>query len=123
MRKTLIAFMLVCIIVTFASFSQAYADCGGCKVSAKKGEIINDSCPVMGGKVDKDTPYKIEYKNKAIGFCCPGCIDKFKSDPEAYMAKIQKKCMIKCPKCGAEIDLMQECKKAKISGACLMPQK
>lgn len=109
--RLILSAVSVLIIIVFPGI--ALASCGMCKAEpSKKGEVINNACPVMGGKVDKDTPYKTEYKGKTIGFCCPGCIEKFKADSEKYMAKIQKKCIIKCPKCGAEIDVMKECKSA-----------
>ena len=90
----------------------AYADCGACGVgSAKEGEIINDACPVMGGKVDKDTPYATVYEGKKIGFCCSGCVGKFNENPKAYMKKLGKECVIGCPECGAKIDVKKECEK------------
>jgi YHS domain-containing protein len=44
------------------------------------------TCPVMGGKINKSV--FIEYKGKKVYFCCPGCIDKFKANPEQYVAKL-----------------------------------
>lgn len=58
----------------------------GCQ--AGSAGVINAVCPVMGGKVDKNTSYTVEYKGKKIGFCCPGCSDTFKADPEKYMTKL-----------------------------------
>jgi YHS domain-containing protein len=29
-----------------------------------------------------------EYKGKKVYFCCPGCEDKFKADPEKYITKL-----------------------------------
>ncbi len=43
-------------------------------------------CPVMGGKINKDV--FTEYKGKKVYFCCPGCIAKFKKNPEKYIAKL-----------------------------------
>lgn len=42
-------------------------------------------CPVMGGKANKESSYY--YEGKTYYFCCPGCISKFKEDPEKYIAK------------------------------------
>lgn len=49
-------------------------------------ELTNETCPVMGGKVNP----KIftEYEAKKIYFCCPGCIAKFKKNPEKYVGKL-----------------------------------
>ena len=54
------------------------------------GEVVNSVCPVMGGKVEKDTPYKVEYKGKVIGFCCGECLEKFNADPEKYAQKLEE---------------------------------
>ncbi len=43
-------------------------------------------CPVMGGVIDKSV--FTEYKGKKVYFCCPGCIDMFKADPEKYLGKL-----------------------------------
>ena len=57
-------------------------------VYAKTGEIkadpVNTICPVMGTKVSKDTPYRVEYEGKTIGLCCPICVNAFKADPKKY---------------------------------------
>ncbi len=120
MRKVIVISMVAFVFIVLGFSSIASASCGMCKAEPfEKGEVINDTCPVMGGEVDKNTPYKTEYKDKTIGFCCPGCIEKFKSDPEKYMAKLEKKCTIKCPECGAEIDLKKMCeKKEEMGGTC-----
>ncbi|MFC1666490.1 YHS domain-containing protein [Candidatus Omnitrophota bacterium] len=112
MKKLMVLSMLV-LFVSFALSGIVFADCGACQVdSNEEGEVTNAVCPVMAGAVSKDTPYKTEHNGKMIGFCCPGCIDAFKKDPEKYMAKIERKCMIKCPKCKTDIDVIEECKKA-----------
>jgi len=114
MRKSIITIAILVLFTTLVFSGTASAR----HWEHKKGEVINNTCPVMGGKVDKDTPYKAEYKGKTIGFCCAGCVEKFEADPEKYMAKLKKKCMIKCPECGAEIDIMKECKKVKMDAMC-----
>ncbi len=43
----------------------------------------NKVCPVTGEEVSSDAP-TVTYKDKAYGFCCPGCDKKFKDDPEGY---------------------------------------
>jgi YHS domain-containing protein len=43
-------------------------------------------CPVMGAPINKDI--FIEYKGKKVYFCCPGCEEKFKAEPEKYIAKL-----------------------------------
>lgn len=43
-------------------------------------------CPVMKNEVkDIKTAPSFEYKGKTYYFCCAGCVDKFKADPEKYL--------------------------------------
>lgn len=51
--------------------------------SAKTPQTV---CPVMGGKIDRN--YSTEYDGKRVYFCCPGCIEPFKKDPEKHIKKI-----------------------------------
>ncbi len=44
------------------------------------------TCPVMGGAIDKTI--FVEYKGKKVYFCCPGCVETFKANPEKYVAKL-----------------------------------
>ncbi len=52
-------------------------------------EIWNEVCPVMGNEVDKEAP-TVVYEGKVYGFCCSGCDDKFKDDPEKYVANLSE---------------------------------
>jgi len=50
-------------------------------------EIEQTTCPVMeGNPINK--AYFTEYKGKKVYFCCPGCDQKFKENPEKYIAKL-----------------------------------
>ncbi|MBV6457401.1 MAG: hypothetical protein HONBIEJF_00509 [Fimbriimonadaceae bacterium] len=47
------------------------------------------TCPVMGGEIKsvaKASEY-VDYKGTRYYTCCPGCVARFKADPEAYAAK------------------------------------
>ena len=44
------------------------------------------TCPVMGGPIDKNI--FIEYQGKKVYFCCNGCPDTFKANPEKYISKL-----------------------------------
>ncbi|MFH1868817.1 MAG: YHS domain-containing protein [Candidatus Omnitrophota bacterium] len=57
----------------------------------QEGGVVNTVCPVMGLEVKSDTTFVVEHEGKKIGFCCPACVKKFKSDPEKYMAKLDQK--------------------------------
>lgn len=48
---------------------------------------INTMCPVMQEEqIDPDIT--VTYKGRTIGFCCDRCVDRFKNDPEKYVARI-----------------------------------
>jgi len=50
-------------------------------------EVEQKTCPVMeGNPINK--AYFTEYKGKKVYFCCPGCDEKFKANPEKYIAKL-----------------------------------
>ena len=45
-------------------------------------------CPVMGSKIDPAKAYSSTvYKGKTYYFCCGGCPEAFKADPEKYINK------------------------------------
>ena len=54
--------------------------------------MVNANCPIMGGAVDEGAA--AEYKGNKVGFCCPGCINKWnemsESDKDAFIAKNMK---------------------------------
>ena len=46
-----------------------------------------DKCPVMNGKIDEKI--FVDYQGKRIYFCCTGCVEEFKKDPEKYLKKME----------------------------------
>ncbi len=46
-------------------------------------------CPVMAGKIDKNV--YTDYQGKRIYFCCSGCIDDFKKNPDKYLKQMEEK--------------------------------
>lgn len=50
-------------------------------------DIGNKVCPVMGAPVNKDITYVRE--GKRYYFCCSGCVETFKQNPEKYIQKIR----------------------------------
>ena len=56
-------------------------------------KVGNELCPVSGEKVGgMGQAVEYEYNGKIYTFCCAGCIDTFKADPEKY-AKLVKERM------------------------------
>ncbi len=44
-------------------------------------------CPVLGGGISKSV--YTDYKGKRVYFCCAGCVDEFKKNPEKYLKKMK----------------------------------
>ena len=51
-------------------------------------EITQTVCPVMSNKINKDI--WVEHNGNKIYFCCAGCPEEFKKDPEKYMKKLNE---------------------------------
>ncbi len=47
------------------------------------------SCPVMGGKINKDL--YVDHDGKRVYVCCKGCVGAVKNDPEKYIKKLAEK--------------------------------
>jgi YHS domain-containing protein len=62
------------------------AQSGALAAPAGKAVIAQKTCPVMGGPIDPGV--YTDHEGRRVYFCCPGCIDTFKQEPEAYLAKI-----------------------------------
>ena len=52
-------------------------------------DAINDVCPWSGKPVSADSLTR--YRGEIVGFCNPGCRDKFDSAADAFDAVIDKK--------------------------------
>jgi uncharacterized membrane protein/YHS domain-containing protein len=78
MRKTLLVVLALTLTATFA-----FADREG----EDDGLPLNPTCPVMEGeKVDPDL--FVDYQGRRVWFCCESCVEDFRKNPEAYVAKL-----------------------------------
>ena len=50
----------------------------------------NKICPVSGEPVDEAAKATYEYEGKIYNFCCAGCIDEFKKEPQKYIDKVNQ---------------------------------
>ncbi len=50
---------------------------------SKRKFVPQKTCPVMGNQIDKSI--FVDYKGKRVYFCCSGCPETFKQDPEKYL--------------------------------------
>ena len=46
------------------------------------------TCPVLAGTIDRNI--YVDYQGKRIYFCCKGCDEEFKKNPEKYLKKLQE---------------------------------
>ena len=58
------------------------------KNEATPGDKAQTTCPVMGNKVDKTSPY-VDVEGKRIYVCCQDCVQAVKKDPAKYIAKLE----------------------------------
>jgi len=58
------------------------------KRAAHAAGSANGLCPVMGRPVTTDGG-SLEYEGQKIAFCCKGCIERFRADPEPYMKQMR----------------------------------
>lgn len=87
-----------------ADGKRVYVCCGGCIATIKKdpakyikaiedkGEkvaVLQTTCPVMGGAVNKDL--YVDADGKRIYICCKGCEATVKKDPAKYIKVIEDK--------------------------------
>jgi len=81
--------MLKTMVIVFALVAGLLFS--GCVLAAdspgKENPQVN--CPVMGGKIDKNV--YTDYQGKRIYFCCSGCVDDFKKNPEKYLKQMEEK--------------------------------
>ena len=52
-------------------------------------DCVNDSCPWSGEPVQEDS--LTLYRGKVVGFCNPGCRDKFEKAASSFDAAIEGK--------------------------------
>lgn len=56
--------------------------------TAPKEPVIQKTCPIMGGAINKSQ--FVDVEGKRIYVCCPMCIEKVKADPKAALKKLEE---------------------------------
>jgi len=67
---------------------EGHEQATGKSKEASTQEIAQEKCPVMGLPIKEDI--YVDYQGERIYFCCAGCPEKFKENPEKYLAKLDK---------------------------------
>ena len=58
-------------------------------IRAQSDDYPLTTCVVSGEKLgEMGKPVDYIYKNQLVKFCCPGCIDTFNENPDAYLKQI-----------------------------------
>ena len=66
------------------------------------------TCPVMGGKINKDL--YVDHDGKRVYVCCKGCIAAVKKEPQKYIKKLEAdgvtvaKVQTTCPVMGGKVN-------------------
>ena len=87
--KTLVLLMCLLVLIFFSTTGCKKKSEPAAPVEVKepvKPVVEQTTCPVMDGPINKDI--YVEYKGKKVYFCCPGCQEKFKAEPEKYLSKL-----------------------------------
>ena len=80
--KTLSALIVVSFVfVMLAAVAPAAVE------KDKEETKLQESCPLMGGKINKSI--YADHDGKRVYFCCGGCVADFKADPAKYIAKLE----------------------------------
>jgi YHS domain-containing protein len=58
------------------------------KTEEKQETKPQTTCPLMGGKINKEI--YADHEGKRVYFCCKGCIAAFKKDPAKYVAQLEE---------------------------------
>jgi YHS domain-containing protein len=108
MSKNLLFAVAILTIFAFGSLLGADTTKTVPAPAAPKQLHPQELCPVMGSKINKK--FYLDIQGQRVYFCCAGCSDKMKADPDTYFKKaaaagevfenIQKI----CPVSGEKID-------------------
>lgn len=82
-------------------------------VEQQKAHYPTDMCIVMGQKLEPGKTVEYLHNNRLILFCCKGCVESFKKEPEKFLAKLDEAVIAKqkpayplkdCVVCGQKLD-------------------
>lgn len=106
-KKSLISTMLI-----FAFLFSAVLYAGDSKdkdkITLPKGLKYQETCPITGGKINKD--FYLDIQGHRVYFSCKECIDSMKANPEKYFKKAGEEGVVfenilqTCPFTGEKLD-------------------
>jgi len=93
MIKNILSLIICGVFFLTSGVIMAQAE-DGAKASAPLAAQVQDAgnkvCPVMGNPINEDEKATYEYEGKIYNFCCAGCIEEFKANPEKYIKIIEE---------------------------------
>ena len=111
MKRRMIILLLLAGMILSAGFISAEEEKKeAAKPDAEKAVKFKKQtvCPIMGNEINPEVFADIQ--GQRVYFCCEGCIDKFREDPEKYFGKAAKEGVLfenvqtTCPTCGEKVD-------------------
>lgn len=84
MRRLTLVLTMVTILAGVAISAASVR--GDDKAPAGKPPVTNTVCPLMGDAVSPKV--RVEHDGQWVYFCCAGCVEMFKADPAAAIAKM-----------------------------------
>jgi YHS domain-containing protein len=84
MRRVTFLAVLAAFLLTAAA-PLGLADTGA---DTKTAAVTNKFCPIMGKDSAVDPTIRVEHEGQYVYFCCQGCLNAFKKDPAAAIAKM-----------------------------------
>jgi YHS domain-containing protein len=85
--KNLSVIVVIGILAVSLVCGSAYAQAKDDKSPVNVGNTV---CPVLGTKITPGTTPTVEYNGKLYNVCCSMCVGEFKSNPEKYVAIVEK---------------------------------
>jgi YHS domain-containing protein len=86
--KQYVGIAAIFLVVFLVAYQEASADTAVTKQNDTITTKAQELCPIMGGKINKK--YYADHKGKRVYFCCSGCDSKFKQNPDAHIARMEK---------------------------------
>jgi len=82
MKTTILTSIVICACCTGVTMAQDHHDSGAAQSEHESAGPVNKMCPIGKEPVEPEGG-SVKYKGDTIGFCCPGCEEKFMAWDEA----------------------------------------
>ncbi len=87
MKKLTMVFVCGIVLSSGMSVMAGSSCCPSAKKETTTKKVAQTTCPVMGGKIDKNL--FVDVKGKRIYICCKACVKPLEKDPDKYIKKLE----------------------------------